>query len=273
MIDLDQLCEVAIEAATSAGNIIKSHINDDLQVEQKEGGSSAASQVVTKVDRACEKAIVTHLAPSCKQFNIALLTEETEDNGERLAKDFFWCVDPLDGTLPFIQKKTGFSVSIALVSRDGTPQIGVVFDPSNDNLYYAIKGRGAYKNHQPFKVSSRNKHLSFISDKSLSETPNAGRIKELLQEYIVKLNLKELKVISGSGAVMSAIRVLENAPALMLKLPKKEKGGGSLWDFAATACIFKALNLTATNFMGAKLDLNRSESSFMNHEGVLYLNF
>jgi fructose-1,6-bisphosphatase/inositol monophosphatase family enzyme len=58
----------------------------------------------------------------------------------------------------------------------------------------------------------------------------------------------------------------------MLKLPKKENGGGSIWDFAATACIYQELGLPATNFEGGRLDLNRKDSTFMNKEGVFYAN-
>jgi 3'-phosphoadenosine 5'-phosphosulfate (PAPS) 3'-phosphatase len=71
---------------------------------------------------------------------------------------------------------------------------------------------------------------------------------------------------------LNGIHVLENGPACMLKLPKKESGGGSIWDFAATACIFQELGLPATNFEGGRLDLNRKDGTFMNHQGVFYGN-
>ncbi len=58
----------------------------------------------------------------------------------------------------------------------------------------------------------------------------------------------------------------------MFKFPKKESGGGSIWDFAATACIYQELVLPATNFEGGRLDLNRKEGTFMNQEGVFYAN-
>jgi len=111
-----------------------------------------------------------------------------------------------------------------------------------------------------------------LTDKKLKDTPRAAEIEIMLQEYVTKLGLNEIKEISGAGSVMTAIRVLENGPAFMLKFPKKEKGGGSLWDFAATACIFHELGLPATNFEGGKLDLNRKDGTFMNHEGVFYAN-
>ncbi|MEZ4955041.1 MAG: hypothetical protein R2825_15855 [Saprospiraceae bacterium] len=77
---------------------------------------------------------------------------------------------------------------------------------------------------------------------------------------------------SGGGAVLNAIRYWKMGPACMFKLPKKENGGGSIWDFAATACLYQELGLPATNFAGGKLDLNRKDSTFMNHEGVFYGN-
>ena len=84
--------------------------------------------------------------------------------------------------------------------------------------------------------------------------------------------MKGIKEIDGAGSVLNGILVLENGPAIMLKFPKKENGGGSIWDFAATTCIYQELGLPATNFEGGKLDLNKKAGTFMNHEGVFYGN-
>ena len=71
---------------------------------------------------------------------------------------------------------------------------------------------------------------------------------------------------------MCAILALENGPACFFKLPKKEIGGGSIWDYAATACIYQEFGLQATTFSGDTLDLNKRDSTFMNDEGVCYAN-
>lgn len=270
--DFSQLSNIAITAALSAGKIIQKNINEDVSVEKKNGGTSYASQVVTAIDRACETAILSHLLPTCNQFDIALLSEETEDDGSRFEKDFFWCIDPMDGTLAFINKQPGFSVSIALIAKDGTPYIGVVFDPSTDTLYHAIKGNGAFKNGSPWEIKHTNNHLTYITDRKLKDTPRLAEIENLLNENLEKLNLHGIKEIAGAGSVLNGILVLENGPACMLKFPKKEIGGGSVWDFAATACIFQELGLPATNFEGGRLDLNRKDGTFMNKEGVFYAN-
>lgn len=270
--NLQHLTNMAIEAALSAGKIIQKHIDDDIIVEQKEGGSTYASQVVTKLDRECERIILSYLIPTCKTFDMGLLSEEMEDDGSRFKKDFFWCIDPLDGTLAFINKQPGFSVSIALVAKDGTPTIGVVFDPCTETLYHAIKGHGAYKNRTPWNIKNTNNYLTYATDKKLKDTPKSTEIQNILNTHKTNLELKNIKEISGAGAVLNAILVLENGPACFLKLPKKEVGGGSIWDFAATACIYQELGLPATNFKDKTLDLNKKNGTFMNHQGVSYSN-
>lgn len=268
--DLQQLTKIAIKAALAAGKVIRNAMDQEVAVEKKVGGDGYASQVVTAVDRACEKVIFSHLKLTCTAFDIALLSEETEDDESRFQKEYFWCIDPMDGTLAFINKYQGFSVSIALVAKDGTPHIGVVYDPSKDHLYYAIKGKGAFKNGEKWEVTATNNYVTYVTDKKLDDTPNKAQIKEILQHKVNTLKAEELKEISGSGAVLNAILVAENAPAIFLKLPKKEKGGGSIWDFAATACIFQELKLKATGFDGDSLNLNNKKNTFMNAQGVFY---
>jgi len=270
--DLQHLANIAIEAALSAGKIIQKYMDDDIVVEQKEGGSTYASQVVTKVDRECESVIMSHLTPTCKAFDIGVLTEETKDDGNRFKKDFFWCVDPMDGTLAFINKQSGFSVAIALIAKDGTPVIGVVFDPSTETLYHAIKGHGAYKNRTSWNIKNTNDYLTYATDKTLSNNPKSAEIQQILNKHKTTLGLKGIKELSGAGAVMCAILALENGPACFFKLPKKEIGGGSIWDYAATACIYQEFGLQATTFSGDTLDLNKRDSTFMNDEGVCYAN-
>ena len=112
--------------------------------------------------------------------------------------------------------------------------------------------------------------MTYVTDKKLSKTPNKTKILAILDDKISSLKLPKFKEIAGAGAVLNAILVVENAPAIFLKLPKKEKGGGSLWDFAATSCIFNELGLRASPFNGSKLNLNPKETSFMNTEGIYF---
>jgi fructose-1,6-bisphosphatase/inositol monophosphatase family enzyme len=268
--DFKVLADIATKAALRAGEVIQNFDRTTLKVQQKKGGNTLASQVVTALDLECEKVIRTYLEPTCKALQLGILSEETEDNQSRFTNDYFWCVDPLDGTLAFINNHPGFSVSIALVSKDGTPYIGVVYDPSTHNLYTAIKGKGAFKNGQPWVVKPQNNFLTYVTDKTLADTPNHTLIQAILKAKATALGVAKIKEMSGGGAVLNAIWVAENSPALLVKLPKKEKGGGSLWDFAATACIFQELGLLASAYDQSALNVNPKTTTFLNTQGVYF---
>ncbi len=268
--DLEVLTKQAVQAAREAGEIIRSHQGVEVNVLHKEGGDSYASQVVTEVDRKAQDAILQVLEPSCEEFDLAVLTEESEDDGGRLEKDAFWCIDPMDGTLPFIRKEPGYSVSIALVARDGSPKIGVVYDPVHDVLWQATKRQGVRRNGEVWTVESKGKELTFTYDRSFEGHPERERVLRELEAYAQSLGLQGLVATQFGGAVINACHALESAPGCHFKFAKPQEGGGSLWDYAATACLFEEAGAVVSDVHGQPLDLNRSDSTFMNHRGAVY---
>jgi 3'-phosphoadenosine 5'-phosphosulfate (PAPS) 3'-phosphatase len=146
---LQDLTQQAVNAARAAGSVIDTYRQTQLDVQYKDVGNSLASQVVTQVDREAQTVILQLLQSSCEQYDLALLTEESPDDGQRHKKKAFWCIDPLDGTLAFINNQPGFSVSIALVSQEGESLIGVVYDPLQKVLFHAAYYQGALKMEMP----------------------------------------------------------------------------------------------------------------------------
>lgn len=269
--NLEELTQLAIKAAKAAGDIILEASTKEIPVDHKDGGSTLATQVVTEIDRQCDALIRSFLEPTCKRYDFAMLTEEQVDDKSRLEKPYFWCVDPLDGTLAFIRKEPGYAVSIALVSREGIPIIGVVYNPIADVLVHAIQGKGVFRNEKSWKPSKRNrKKLTYVTEHPLAHHPKSAEIMQLLQQKMKKHRLESYTEVFGGGAVWNAIRVLEEAPALMLKPPKKDKGSGSFWDYAATACIFLELGYQATDYYGEPLALNKRKDTYMNLKGIFY---
>ena len=90
-----------------------------------------------------------------------------------------------------------------------------------------------------------------------------------LEEIAREMGLAGLNVDASAGAVMNACRVLAHSPACYVKLPK-QNGGGSLWDYAATACIFSEAGAVATDIYGQCFDLNRTDSTLICHRGILF---
>ncbi len=272
--DLMQLCQHAISASRQAGQIISKYIHRPISATTKKGGSSPASQVVTEVDLLSQNIILKTLTPTCTTFDLALLTEESPDDLKRLEKDFFWCIDPLDGTLPFIESTPGYAVSIALVSRNGIPHIGVIYDPVEQTLYHAVKEVGAFRNGKPWALKtsspSPEQSLTLFADRSFEQHRLFATMLTELENIALKIGYGGLRTILHGGAVMNACWVLENAPACYFKFPKPIKGGGSLWDFAASTCLFNEIGAVVSDIYGDPLGLNRPNSTFMNHRGVLF---
>ncbi len=269
-LDLQSLAETAVAAARSAGRIISQYSHEKVEVKHKDGGHSYASQVVTEVDSKAQDAILEILNSCCVEYDFALLTEESEDDHSRYQKEYFWCIDPLDGTLPFTQKEPGYSVSIALVSKSGKPQIGVVYDPVHDVLWEAAIGRGVKKNNRPWTMNSKADVLTFTYDRSFEKHPERQRVLDELNSYAKAIGLRKVHATQFGGAVINACHALESAPGCHFKFAKSEEGGGSIWDYAATACLFEQAGAFVSDVYGNALDLNRSDSTFMNHRGAVY---
>lgn len=150
---------VAINAASKAGEWIKSRLGTVKQLNTK----SAVSDLVTEVDKGAEamirKLIFTHFPDH------AILGEEgvapgPEASARALEKyaeeEYLWIVDPVDGTTNYVHGFPFFSVSIAL-AHQGEVIVGVIYDPSRDEMFVAEKGKGAYVHGKRMQVSGEAK--------------------------------------------------------------------------------------------------------------------
>jgi len=105
--------------------------------------------LVTVADKASEAVVLETLRRHFPEH--AILAEEEGLLGNQ-NQEFLWAIDPLDGTTNFAHQYPFFSVSIGLLIN-GVPQVGVIYDPSHDELYRAAQGLGATCNRCKIKVS------------------------------------------------------------------------------------------------------------------------
>lgn len=143
--DLNDLLERTIEISKEAGAFIRRErqIFDIAKVEQK-----GINDLVSYVDKQAEQLIVDALAKLLPQAGF--ITEEGTSTvvGER----FNWIIDPLDGTTNFIHGLPFYAVSIGLQENEEII-LGVVYEVSNSECFYAIRGGGAFCNETPIHVS------------------------------------------------------------------------------------------------------------------------
>jgi len=130
--------------AREAGALLMSYFDRHIKIEYK-----GDVDLVTAADRASEKLIAERLQERWPQHGIVGEEGTRTDTGA----EFRWYVDPLDGTTNFAHGYPVFCVSIALARRDDELEVGVLHDPTRNELFAAERGRGATLNGNPIHVS------------------------------------------------------------------------------------------------------------------------
>ncbi|MHC4321816.1 MAG: 3'(2'),5'-bisphosphate nucleotidase CysQ [Planctomycetota bacterium] len=142
-IQYDKLILTAILAAKRAGEAILDVYDSDFAVEQKDDKSP-----LTLADKKSHEIIENVLEQTITVNNstVPILSEEGKETpyDEREKWEYFWLVDPLDGTKEFIKRNGEFTVNIALIHRH-KPVLGIIYIPVKDVFYFAAINFGTYK--------------------------------------------------------------------------------------------------------------------------------
>jgi 3'(2'), 5'-bisphosphate nucleotidase len=208
--------------AKKAGNAIIAIYNKDFKIEYKDDKSPLTEADLKSNEIICDALV--KLYP-----NIPILSEENKmiEYDERKEWEYFWCIDPIDGTKEFIKKNGEFTVNIALIYKD-TPVLGVVYAPVLDDMYIAKQNEGAFKNGErlPLKINSNpSKKLSVVASKS--------HLSKETQAFIDALKTEEIAQVS-KGSSLKLCMVAEGVADIYPRLaPTME------WDTAAADAIVR----------------------------------
>jgi myo-inositol-1(or 4)-monophosphatase len=229
-----EFLKTAVTAARLAGDIIIKNLGhlskEDVQTKQ-------AFDFVTKVDRWSEAVIIQTIREKFPSHTF--LAEETlkqEDTG-----NYRWIIDPLDGTTNYIHSYPMFSVSIAL-EYEREIVIGVIFDPLKDELFHAVRGKGAFLNNRQINVSKTD-----LLERSLIATGFPFRAKEMIDLY--------LKAFRGIFDGVSDIRRAGSAAIDLAYVAAGRVEGFfelrlSPWDIAAGSLLITEAGGMITDFAG-----------------------
>jgi histidinol-phosphatase len=152
--NLKQMLATALDAATSARELILSYYNGEFDVEIK-----ADATPVTVADREAERIIREIISSHYPEHGIFGEEYGSEDNNT----DYLWLVDPIDGTKSFVKRYGMFSTQIALMHK-GQLVLGVSCAPVMDELVWATRGNGAHNADGPLHVGT----VGTIEDASIS---------------------------------------------------------------------------------------------------------
>ena len=215
-IDLEDIKKIALEA----GDAIMEIYTRDFEVEYKDDKSP-----LTEADTKSNEIICSALEKLYP--TIPMLSEENKEVAyeDRKNWEYYWCIDPIDGTKEFIKKNDEFTVNIALVHKD-TPVLGVVYAPAIDEMYAAKKGSGSFKNGQKLPL-----HVNESPEEKLSVVASKSHLSEETQQFINSLQTKEIEQVS-KGSSLKLCMVAEGVADIYPRLaPTME------WDTAAAHAV------------------------------------
>lgn len=247
--------QAAIEIAREAGELQIDKLKAARTIEYK-----SKFNIVTEVDKACEKLIVDFLKEKFPSHDI--LAEEGTDIGGRRS-EWLWIIDPLDGTVNYAHRYPLFAVSIALYHK-GQAVVGVVYEPNRNELFAAERGGGALLNDKPIRVSPTKDVYS-----SMLATGFAYNLTEVDQNNIDHFNrfIKKCHALRRDGVAAVdlcyvACGRFDGFWELFLKP----------WDIAAARLVVEEAGGQVSIFDGRPLDIFGDEivaSNGMIHEEML----
>lgn len=248
---LEIVLEDCLAAAYEAGEAILKIYNEGFWVAEKEDHTP-----VTAADIKANDIILGNLKN--KYPEAAFLAEESADDMARRENEWCFIIDPLDGTKEFIKRSDEFTVNIALV-RNQRPVLGVVYLPVMKEVYYAVKGKGAFKlcaEKEPERIHVSNRTENIRAAVSKSNSP--ANIREILKGYGIE-NL----IFAGSA--------LKGCLIASGKAEIYYRGGlTSEWDTAAMQCVIEEAGGILRQLDDSEMLYNRENT--LNTKGFYILN-
>ncbi len=236
------LLETAVHAARQAGKVISRYTRDGFRVENK-----STIDLVTEADHAAEQCVIDVILASYPDH--AFLAEERGRIG-RSQSPYVWIIDPLDGTTNFAHGFPTYCVSIGLEHNEQCV-LGVVYDPTRDELFSATRGGGAWVNDHPIHVSQTAQ-----LDQALLVTGFAYNIRETPNnnlDHFARFALRTQGLRRTGSAALDLCYVAAGRFDGFWEVKL------NAWDMAAGVVILREAGGQVTNFSGRSHSLYGQE--------------
>src|SRR5678810_26591 len=256
-IPLDSLLSVATDAARQGGAVLAECSRNGVHIELKQ-----TINLVTNADHQAEQRIIDVIHAAFPDHPV--LAEE-RGLSEPCPSRYKWVIDPLDGTTNFAHGFPAYCVSVG-VECDGRAIIGVVYDPTRDELFTAQMGHGAYLNGIRISVSTTD-HL----DRALLVTGFAYNIRETTNNNLDHFARFALKV---QGLRRTGTAALDLCYVAAARFDGFWEVTLNPWDMAAGVVILREAGGTVTDFKGAPHSIYGQElvaSNGLIHQAMLDL--
>ncbi|HEY5931359.1 MAG TPA: inositol monophosphatase family protein [Nitrospira sp.] len=236
------LLETAVSAGKAAGAVLLRYVEAGFRVDYKN-----PINLVTDADRAAEQCVIDYIRT---RFPTHRFLAEERGRVEAAPSPYLWIIDPLDGTTNFAHGYPAYCVSIGL-EHNGRCILGVIFDPSRDELFTAIDHGGARLNGRPIHVSN-----TMTLDSSLLVTGFAYDIRETPRnnlDHFAKFALKAQGLRRTGSAALDLCYVAAGRFDGFWEVRLNP------WDMAAGSVIAREAGGKLTDFSGKDLSIYGQE--------------
>jgi myo-inositol-1(or 4)-monophosphatase len=223
------------DTAQEAAKLALSFWGKPVEKERKSDGS-----VVTEADKAVDALLSARLRAEKPDYG--WLSEESPEHERRLGARRVWIVDPIDGTLAFIQGRDDWTIALSLV-EDGAPILAVVINPVRKEIFEASAGGGAFLNGH--RIAASNQESLPGARVALAATSSKSAQAPWVQA---------VPIYANSSIYRLAFVASAKADASIALKPKWE------WDVAAGALLVSEAGGKITNPAGAPLFFNSAEA-------------
>ena len=225
---------VAAEAALKAGTLLRELFEQPHQIQHK-----SAIDLVTEADLASEELILDMLQHNLP--GIKIMSEESFAAYDDIPAEPVWIIDPLDGTTNFAHNFPWFAVSIALYA-EGRSQVGIIYNPMQNELFCAALDSGAWLNDRPIGVST----VSSLQN-ALVATGFPYDVRERSDAILAVL---KTVLTHAQGVRRPGAAALDLAYLACARLDAFWEVGLKPWDTAAGYLLVEEAGGTLSNFAG-----------------------
>lgn len=242
--DKKQVFLKTIEEVKIAGEILLEGFNNS----EKEIDKKGFANYVTNTDLKVQEYLIENLQ---KIIQGSRFVAEEKDNSKVDKNGPVWIIDPIDGTTNFIHKYPHVAISLALV--DNYEKIfGIVYNPISDELFYALKGEGAFLNGNKICASKNNKLESCIVGFGVPYDRNKS-------EYVLKTAQKV--VVTCEDLKRCGPASLDICYVACGRLDAYFELNLRPWDISAGIIILEEAKGFATDWNGRELDLFKDQNN------------
>ena len=238
-IEQEELLEKITEAVRECGEIILHADGSKSCIDEKAGHANFVTTYDKRVQQELQKRLLQILPE-------AVFVGEEEDIHASIAKGYAFIVDPIDGTTNFIKDYHMSAISVGL-ALDGERYMGVVYNPYLNEMFTAVKGKGAHLNGEPIHVSSEPLSNGVVM---FGTAPYYEELNRKSFEMAYDYFKRSLEVRRSGSAALDLCSVAAGRAEVFFELRLCP------WDFAAGSLIVEEAGGKVTTAEGGPLTLH-----------------